>query len=210
MIFVSPCKVLDSIYGSCQKKSIACQALSPPRCLPDWRAGQPALESASAGTMKSAAGTCGARKAWRRSCGGGCEAESRGIWRVGSRVTRCTCSRDPGRHLCRFAPDKQLTRSVRRSGLTWRDPAPPVSAHRLLSPVSVHHKHQGHPSMASTESRPTKAQASWLYKSLGWLFTGARFLFLVVLLGWATLAIYYSNLPGQGSWGQIFILDKIE
>jgi len=64
--------------------------------------------------------------------------------------------------------------------------------------------------MASTESRPTKAQASWLYKSLGWLFTGARFLFLVVLLGWATLAIYYSNLPGQGSWGQIFILDKIE
>jgi hypothetical protein len=49
--------------------------------------------------------------------------------------------------------------------------------------------------MASTESRPTKAQASWVYKSLGWLFTGARFLFLVVLLGWATLAIYYSNLP---------------
>ncbi len=49
--------------------------------------------------------------------------------------------------------------------------------------------------MASTKSRPTKAKASWLYKVLGWLFSGAKFLFLALVLAWATLAIYYSTLP---------------
>src|SRR5580765_2903490 len=38
----------------------------------------------------------------------------------------------------------------------------------------------------------------FLARSLGWLATAAGFLFRVVLIGWATLAIYYSNLPLGG------------
>ena len=34
-----------------------------------------------------------------------------------------------------------------------------------------------------------------LSRSLGWLITGVRVLFQGLLIGWATLAIYYSNLP---------------
>ena len=44
---------------------------------------------------------------------------------------------------------------------------------------------------------PIKAQAGGLSKPLRWLFAGIRSLCLILLLGWATLAIYYSNLP----WG---------
>src|SRR5260370_39735181 len=49
--------------------------------------------------------------------------------------------------------------------------------------------------MPSTESQPTRATASWLLKPLRWLLTGLGFLCRVALIGWATLAIYYSNLP---------------
>lgn len=45
--------------------------------------------------------------------------------------------------------------------------------------------------MTSSASRPIGTRERWLLKPLGWLFTGVG----VVLLGWATLAIYYSNLP---------------
>jgi hypothetical protein len=45
--------------------------------------------------------------------------------------------------------------------------------------------------MTSTESRPAGARESWLLKPLAWLFTFV----LVLLLAWAALAIYYSNLP---------------
>ena len=34
--------------------------------------------------------------------------------------------------------------------------------------------------------------------ALGWLIAGSRFLFRAVLVAWATLAIYYSNLPWTG------------
>ena len=34
--------------------------------------------------------------------------------------------------------------------------------------------------------------------ALGWLIAGSWFLFRVVLVAWATLAIYYSNLPWTG------------
>jgi hypothetical protein len=34
--------------------------------------------------------------------------------------------------------------------------------------------------------------------ALGWLIVGSRFLFRAVLVAWATLAIYYSNLPWTG------------
>ena len=37
--------------------------------------------------------------------------------------------------------------------------------------------------------------ASWLSKPLGWLLAGLGFLCKVVIATWATLAIYYSNLP---------------
>jgi hypothetical protein len=42
---------------------------------------------------------------------------------------------------------------------------------------------------------PTKKVASWLCKWLGWLLAGIGFLCKALLVVWAALAIYYSNLP---------------
>ncbi|MFY9835150.1 MAG: DUF4105 domain-containing protein [Xanthobacteraceae bacterium] len=39
---------------------------------------------------------------------------------------------------------------------------------------------------------------SFLSKVLSWLIKGIRFLFRALLIAWATLAIYYSNLPSAG------------
>ena len=39
---------------------------------------------------------------------------------------------------------------------------------------------------------------SFLSRSLGWLIAVIGFLFRAVLIAWATLAIYYSNLPWAG------------
>jgi hypothetical protein len=47
----------------------------------------------------------------------------------------------------------------------------------------------------STESLPSKSPMGRLYKPLGWLASGLGFLVRAVLIGWATLAIYFSNLP---------------
>jgi hypothetical protein len=41
----------------------------------------------------------------------------------------------------------------------------------------------------------TAPPASWLVRRLSWLLTGIGFFCRVALIGWATLAIYYSNLP---------------
>ncbi|EEF58002.1 Lnb N-terminal periplasmic domain-containing protein [Pedosphaera parvula] len=49
--------------------------------------------------------------------------------------------------------------------------------------------------MASTESRPIKILAAWLFKTLRWLLIGLGIILRVLLVVWATLAIYYSNLP---------------
>jgi Domain of unknown function (DUF4105) len=49
--------------------------------------------------------------------------------------------------------------------------------------------------MTSAQSRPSNVLWAWAVRSLGWLFTGIGFLCRIVLLGWATLALYYSNLP---------------
>jgi hypothetical protein len=38
----------------------------------------------------------------------------------------------------------------------------------------------------------------FLSKVLNWLIRGIWFLFRVLLIAWATLAIYYSNLPSAG------------
>ena len=35
----------------------------------------------------------------------------------------------------------------------------------------------------------------WFTKLFSWIFTGLRFFILLGLLGWGTLAIYWSNLP---------------
>jgi hypothetical protein len=48
--------------------------------------------------------------------------------------------------------------------------------------------------MTFTESHTIKTLAAWLFKCLRWLFAGIGFLCRVLLLAWATLAIYYSNL----------------
>ena len=52
-------------------------------------------------------------------------------------------------------------------------------------------------SCASTDSRGGTLSLSgrFLSKVLNWLIRGAWFLFRVLLIAWATLAIYYSNLP---------------
>ena len=49
--------------------------------------------------------------------------------------------------------------------------------------------------MTFTESHTIKTLAAWIFKCLRWLFLGIGFLCRVVLIGWATLALYYSNLP---------------
>src|SRR4029077_12403198 len=49
--------------------------------------------------------------------------------------------------------------------------------------------------MTFTESHTIKTLAAWIFKCLRWLLAGIGFLCRVVLIGWATLALYYSNLP---------------
>jgi hypothetical protein len=51
--------------------------------------------------------------------------------------------------------------------------------------------------MTFLKSRPIKPMAGRLSKSLRWLFASIGSLCLVLLLGWETLVIYFSNLP----WG---------
>ena len=45
------------------------------------------------------------------------------------------------------------------------------------------------------ESRPMQFLPAWLATSCRWLLTGLGFLFRVLVILWATLAIYFSNLP---------------
>lgn len=52
-----------------------------------------------------------------------------------------------------------------------------------------------HRYMINAEPPPRRAPASWLVKPLRWLFIALGFLCRVALVGWGTLAIYYSNLP---------------
>ena len=49
--------------------------------------------------------------------------------------------------------------------------------------------------MTCTESRAIKPRTSWFFKAFVWLMAVIGFLCRVLLLAWATLAIYYSNLP---------------
>jgi hypothetical protein len=55
-------------------------------------------------------------------------------------------------------------------------------------------------SCAGTDSRGGTLSLSdrFLSKVLNWLIRGVWFLFRVLLIAWATLAIYYSNLPSDG------------
>lgn len=49
--------------------------------------------------------------------------------------------------------------------------------------------------MTFAEPRAGKASVARLWRPLGWLAAAIRFLFQAALIGWAALAIYYSNLP---------------
>jgi len=44
-------------------------------------------------------------------------------------------------------------------------------------------------------TQPTRGLAFWLLKPIRWLLTGLVFVLKAAIIGWATLAIYYSNLP---------------
>ena len=50
--------------------------------------------------------------------------------------------------------------------------------------------------MTSPESPASKTRPGWWLRCRRWLFAGIGFLWRVLLVGWAILAIYYSNLPG--------------
>ena len=56
--------------------------------------------------------------------------------------------------------------------------------------------------MPSTESRPVAAgSARWLLAPLRWLLVGLSVLVRVLVVAWACLALYYSNLPW--AWGRV-------
>jgi len=52
--------------------------------------------------------------------------------------------------------------------------------------------------MTSAESRPDGVRAGWLRKTTRWLLKGIRFLFLALVVAWASLALYFSPLPWAG------------
>ena len=52
--------------------------------------------------------------------------------------------------------------------------------------------------MTPTESRPDTVRAGWLRRISGWLLQGIKFLFLALVVAWASLAIYFSPLPWAG------------
>ena len=52
--------------------------------------------------------------------------------------------------------------------------------------------------MTASESRPDGVRAGWLWKIPRWLLQAVKFLVLALGLAWATLAIYFSTLPGAG------------
>ena len=55
-----------------------------------------------------------------------------------------------------------------------------------------------HSAMPGTETPLVKDRKTRLLKPLRWLWAGLSFLGLLLLVAWATLAIYYSNLPWSG------------
>ena len=52
--------------------------------------------------------------------------------------------------------------------------------------------------MTPTEPRPDKARAGWLRRISGRLLQGIKFLFLALVVAWASLAIYFAPLPLAG------------
>ena len=57
--------------------------------------------------------------------------------------------------------------------------------------------------MPLTDSHPIQARASWFSRSLRWLLAGVWFFCRLLLVSWASLAIYYSNLPW--AWGRVVL-----
>ena len=63
---------------------------------------------------------------------------------------------------------------------------------RRAGPPKLMHQEQAY---AHNYSNPMQARASWFSRSLHWLLAGAWFFCRFLLVSWASLAIYYSNLP---------------
>ena len=55
--------------------------------------------------------------------------------------------------------------------------------------------------MSRTESNPLQARASWVSRARRWLLAGAWGFCRLLLVSWASLALYYSNLPW--AWGRV-------
>jgi hypothetical protein len=57
--------------------------------------------------------------------------------------------------------------------------------------------------MPSTESRSVRPAAGWLRTPLRWLFAAVRLLCGALLVAWASLALYFSNLPW--AWARVVL-----
>jgi hypothetical protein len=57
--------------------------------------------------------------------------------------------------------------------------------------------------MTVPQRRPLNVLGSWFVRLLGWLWAGVKFLLLALLTLWATLAVYFSNLPW--AWGRLVL-----
>jgi hypothetical protein len=57
--------------------------------------------------------------------------------------------------------------------------------------------------MTVMQRRPLNVLGSWFVRLLGWLWFGVKALVLALLTLWATLALYYSNLPW--AWGRVVL-----
>ena len=55
--------------------------------------------------------------------------------------------------------------------------------------------------MSRTESKPLQARASWVSRARRWLLAGVWGVVRLGLVSWASLALYYSNLPW--AWGRV-------
>src|SRR6516165_5664525 len=83
--------------------------------------------------------------------------------------------------------DTNRSRPLRRLALGW----PQLAVRQNQG--SRHGPTPGAMLMTSTEARPSSTP--WLLKPIAWLWTGLGFLFRFFVLAWATLALYWSNLP---------------
>jgi hypothetical protein len=69
---------------------------------------------------------------------------------------------------------------------------PVVERHMHCRSCEARYRHPSGRGEREKSMSPLRRFLSW---SFGWLIAGPWFLFRALLIAWATLAIYYSNLP---------------